>query len=146
MRAALPCLLLSLLVGCSGDQDVATPPAEPTPPVEPTPAAPAAEDASVTLAGWVFETRAGKDVDEGTPNTMVIIKAKDGTSFEVGPLYGECSPTPIQGTAYALHCWWAGAGSNVEVRSAGGKAEIWKQDLDEGMTAPMAFEKIWAQP
>jgi hypothetical protein len=32
------------------------------------------------------------------------------------------------------------------VRSAGGKAEIWKQDLDEGMTAPMAFEKIWAQP
>ncbi|MCK6522882.1 hypothetical protein L6R49_15745 [Myxococcota bacterium] len=145
MRAALPSLLLSLLVACSGDQDVATAPAEPTPPAEP-PAAPPAEDAAVTLAGWTFETRAGKDVDEGTPNTMVVVKSKDGASFEVGPLYGECSQTPVKGTAYALHCWWAGAGSNVEVRSAGGKAEIWKQDLDEGMTTPMAFEKIWAQP
>jgi hypothetical protein len=144
MRAALPALLLSLLAACSGDQDVATAPAEPTQPT--APAAPAAEDASVTLAGWTFETRAGKDVDEGTPNTTLVVKAKDGASFEVGPLYGECSPTPIQGTAYALHCWWAGAGSNVEVRSASGKAEVWKQDLDEGMTAPMAFEKIWAQP
>ena len=146
MRAALPCLLLSLTVACSGDQDVATAPTEPTPPVEPTPATPAAEDASVTLAGWTFETRAGKDVDEGTPNTMLIIKAKDGANFEVGPLYGECNTAPIQGTAFALHCWWAGAGSNVEVRSAGGKAEVWKQDMDEGMSAPMAFEKIWAQP
>ena len=145
MRAALPALLLSLFVACSGDQDAATtaPTPEPTPPAEPTPAA---ENASVTLAGWAFETRAGKDVDEGTPNTMLVVKSKDGASFEVGPLYGECSPTPIQRTAFALHCWWAGAGSNVEVRSAGGKAEIWKQDLDESMTAPMAFEKIWAQP
>lgn len=138
-----PALILPF-AACSGDTTSPPAPAEVAPPAVPPPAA---EDARAALAGLSYSTRTTTDPEAGdAPMTTLVITASNGSSWDVGPFYGECSPKADTAAAYALGCWWAGAGSTVEVRSSGGKAEVWKQDLDEAVQSPLPFEKVWAQP
>lgn len=140
---------LSLLVACTGGGPTENTPAgtEPTAPIAPAAPAAPAEDAKAALAGLGFSTREAPDPDQAdTPMTTLILTPASGTPWEVGPFYGSCTPEPQTAAAYAMKCWWAGAGSNIEVRSSGGKAEVWKQDVDENVQKPLAFEKVWGQP
>lgn len=137
-------LILAVLTACSGGSPSETPEAAP-PEAAPPEAAPA-EDAKVTLAAYSFTLRQGTDPDlDNQVTTTLVVAGPGGQSWDVGPFYGDCAPQDSK-AAYALRCTNAGVVSLVEVRSAGGKAEVWKQDQDPGVGKDLPFEKVWGQP
>lgn len=106
-RAAL-CLVLT---GCGAATSTA--PTTPTPEPDTCTVAVRVEDAEMDTAS--------EDVVPRMMLTMVRICEHDGTATEVLPIEsGVCTPVaPERGSLAAASCWWAGAGSVVEIFRVG---------------------------
>lgn len=65
------------------------------------------------------------------------------TTLEVGVETGICSPAGVYGEGVVAHvtCWWAGAGSEIELVRRGDTLVIRKTAVDE-MTGPAAPEEL----
>lgn len=100
--------------------------------------------------GWGVETLS--DDDEIPPRQRVTVSLTDETgaaeSIEVGEFVGGCAPSQVdapENAITALRCWYAGAGTVLQVFRQGGELVIVRAEIDEGGEEP-SFEEYKRLP
>jgi len=114
-------IALLVLLGCGGAD--APPPAEPEQGPGP-----------VVAVALRFE-EGPTDQATDTPSTRVVLVAiapEEGrATAEVGTFEGVCQHAPPVGVVLAARCWWAGFGTDVQVRRDGDELVAYTARVDE---------------